>query len=400
MSVFLLVAGLTGTLLVFYSELDRALNPELMNAAAPAPGARALGPFEIAERVRALLPPGAVHPGVRFDRAPDATAVSGFRTPEGTWQELYLDPYTGRLLGTREWGNILEGTKNLMPFVYRLHYSLALGEIGTLLFGVVALLWTIDCFVGAYLTFPAPAQRSGTRARVAWLSRWLPAWLVRTNKVFSFVFTWHRASGLWVWGLLLVFAWSAVGFNLSAVYAPVMKAVTGMQERVHDRLPELPPPYPQASLELGEAHALGRRYMAQQAEKHGFRVERELWLTHYAEHGVFSYAVVSTLDISKKYPRTEVYFDARDGRFVGLEAATGVNAGNTISNWLIALHLAAVGGIWYRLLVLAFGLGVAALSVSGVWIWWRKRTQRAARVRAPAAPKHTRNSSPLEDARV
>ena len=50
-----------------------------------------------------------------------------------------------------------------MPFLYKLHYSLALGEVNSYLFGVVALLWTIDCFVGAYLTFPPP---SGARRRL------------------------------------------------------------------------------------------------------------------------------------------------------------------------------------------------------------------------------------------
>lgn len=45
-----------------------------------------------------------------------------------------------------------------MPFVYRLHYSLALDTIGTYAFGIIALLWTLDCFIGAYLTLPRGRQ--------------------------------------------------------------------------------------------------------------------------------------------------------------------------------------------------------------------------------------------------
>ena len=37
--VFLVVAGVTGTLLVFYNELDEALNPQLFRAAPATPGA-------------------------------------------------------------------------------------------------------------------------------------------------------------------------------------------------------------------------------------------------------------------------------------------------------------------------------------------------------------------------
>ena len=35
-----------------------------------------------------------------------------------------------------------------MAFVYRLHYSLALGDFGLWLFGVAALVWTLDSVVG------------------------------------------------------------------------------------------------------------------------------------------------------------------------------------------------------------------------------------------------------------
>ena len=40
MTVFLVVAGLTGSLLAFNRELDAALNPELFRVEPPGPGAR------------------------------------------------------------------------------------------------------------------------------------------------------------------------------------------------------------------------------------------------------------------------------------------------------------------------------------------------------------------------
>jgi len=69
--------------------------------------------------------------------------------------QVFVNPYTGEVVGERKWCDITQGLKNLMPFIYRLHYSLALGTVGSYAFGIVALLWTLDCFVGAYLTFPA-----------------------------------------------------------------------------------------------------------------------------------------------------------------------------------------------------------------------------------------------------
>jgi uncharacterized iron-regulated membrane protein len=276
-----------------------------------------------------------------------------------------VNPYTGEVLGHRKWGDLSEGWVNLMPFLFQLHYALALGDVGILLFGVIALLWTVDCFIGAYLTFPLPDQRQRARPGV-WLKRWAPAWQIKTHRLFAF----------WLWVLLLVFAWSAVGLNLGEVYKPVMAATFGLVESVHDRLPELPHPHPKARLPLREAHAVGQRLMRHEANARGFAVVREEHLYHAGDHDAYVYAVESNLDISTKYPRTEVYFSAQDGRLIGFDAATGISTGNTITSWINGLHFALVGGFWYRMVVVLMGLLVATLSVSGVWVWWVKRSKR------------------------
>ncbi len=40
-----------------------------------------------------------------------------------------------------------------MPFIWQLHLSLALGEWGAWVLGI-ALVWTLDCLIGFYLTLP------------------------------------------------------------------------------------------------------------------------------------------------------------------------------------------------------------------------------------------------------
>lgn len=376
LTVFLVVAGVTGTLLAFYADLDGLLNPGLVQAKPETPGAPFLEPFELQARFSAQLPPGARALDVQFRPEPGRANRSWVEVTPQTWREYFVNPYTGAVQGSREWGALAAGPRNLMPWLYRLHYSLGLGQVGTLLFGVAALLWTFDCFVGAYLTFPGP-ERRGNGSPLRWLRRWLPAWRVKHQQLFAFVFTWHRASGLWLWAGLLVFAWSAVGLNLNGVYQPVMKALAGQQPSVHEQLPQLSPPYPEPRLTLAQAHVRGRELMAEQAQRRSFRVASERWLRYHADHGVFSYGVQSSLDISSEHPRTEVYFDGRDGNFVGFEAPTGASAGNTVTSYLNHLHFAALGGYWYRALVSLLGLSVAALSLTGALIWWRKRQKRA-----------------------
>lgn len=50
----------------------------------------------------------------------------------------------------RTWGEVSLAKENIMSFLYRLHYTLAFPKhmvmYGTLILGVVALLWFIDSF--------------------------------------------------------------------------------------------------------------------------------------------------------------------------------------------------------------------------------------------------------------
>jgi uncharacterized iron-regulated membrane protein len=367
-SAFLLLAGLTGSVIAFYVPLDRALNPELFVVEPPSSGAAVLDPFVLREKLIAQLPASSELNGVVLYREPDSSV--------NYWvdqRDVFVDPYSGRVLGVRKFGELSLRRQDFLTFLYRLHFSLALGDVGGTLFGVIALLWTLDCFVGAYLTFP-PALRQRAAGR-AWFVRWLPMWLLNTSKLFSFIFTWHRASGLWLWLVLLVFGWSAVALNLSDyVYKPVMGALFGAMDEPFERLPELKPPMKKPPLPLREAHALGQRLMAAEAKRRNFRLMGERYLVYLPEHGAFSYTVESSLDIDARLAQTTLGFDGA-GRVLAFQAPTGQHAASTLTSWIIALHFGAVRelGLAYRIFVCVFGQLVAALSVSGVWIWWKKR---------------------------
>jgi uncharacterized iron-regulated membrane protein len=87
--------------------------------------------------------------------------------------------------------------------------------------------------------------------------------------------------------------------------------------------------------------------------------------------------VRSSRDIQDKRGRTRVFFDANDGSLKLVLLPTGQFSGNTITSWLIALHDANVFGLPYRIFVSALGLVIAMLSVTGVYIWWKKRKARS-----------------------
>jgi len=116
--------------------------------------------------------------------------------------------------------------------------------------------------------------------------------------------------------------------------------------------------------------------MVEEASRHGFAIERAVAFGYQPSRGVYFYSVRSGRDISHKIVRTFAYFDGDTGELQFLDLPTGQYSGNTVTSWLVALHTADVFGLPYRLLVCALGLVITMLSVTGVYIWWRKRRAR------------------------
>jgi uncharacterized iron-regulated membrane protein len=368
MTVFLILVGLTGSMLAFKTDLERLICPRIY--AAPRPGVPPLDFATLAERAGARVPQGQVvtvgleEPDqalVVFEPREDPAAGKPY---ELGFVQMFVDPWTGEELGRRRPGDLSQGLINLMPFIWDLHLSLALGAWGAWVLGIVALVWTIDCFVGFYLTLPVSSD--------AFWRRWKPAWLVKWKAgAYRLNFDLHRAGGLWVWPMLFVFAWSSVMLNLPEVYGPVTRAAFDYQPPPeHDTAT---PPHP-PSLDFRAALSTGERLMAVQAAKHGFSVERPIMF--YRMGGVYTYLVKSSRDIRDKLGLTKIEFDADTGALNSLELPVGERSGNTISAWLYALHMGDVFGLPYRIFVCVLGLVIAMLSVTGVYIWWKKRKAR------------------------
>lgn len=382
MSGFLIIAGLTGALLVWYYELDALINPQWLRVEPPATHSEPLSPFVLREKVDEAFPTAAVnwmmlappdaHSPVRFFIAPEpGTAALPI-------DEVFVDPYSGNILGGRLWGDITQGVTNLMPFVHRLHHSLALGTLGTWAFGIVSLLWILDCFIGAWLTFPPRQSRNGPpRPRRFW-KRWIPAWKVRWHATpHKRHFDLHRAGGLWPWALLLVFAWSSVAMNLHAeIYRPTTETFLAFQEDplIHVPVRELPSRHPQIGWEQG--FRIARQRLETLAAERDFSIEAVERFAYLPDKNALKLMARTGRDVNQRFGETWVYVDATTGSPLGHYLPTGEASGDTLTTWLTTLHIATVGGLPYRLVVTLLGLVVAMLSVTGVMIWWRKRKAR------------------------
>lgn len=402
LAAFLVLAGLTGALLVWHEELDAAINPHWMRVEPPVDrhAPPTLSRLELRERVQRAYPDAWVHWVPLRQGAPDqalsfwiegAPDASGRHVDLGV-DEVFVNPHTGDVLGARRWGDIGQGVGNLMPFIYRLHHSLALGTVGTWVFGVVALLWTLDCFVGAWLTFPARSRTDQGAAGVsARLSRWAPAWKLRwRGGIYKLNFDVHRAGGLWPWAMLLVLAWSSVAFNLyEPVYKPVTGAVLDIAPDPREQLPRRHDEQPDPAMGWAAALTAARQHMAAVATQKGLQLLGEERFSYDAHRGLVRLEVTSNRDVSERRGRTAVFVDATNGQLLATRMPTGEAAGDTVTTWLLTLHMAHVWGLPFRLLMTLLGAVVALLSLTGVIIWWRKRAARRHPPSARGAVRHS-----------
>lgn len=383
MAGFLIIVGLTSSLLAFYTELEHLINPHWY----PVHGLeKPLDAATLAERLELREPRLQVSEinlesfyggGAAVWVTPRIDPASGEPYELG-YDHIILDPVTGAEIQHRTWGAISEGWGNLMSFVYKLHYSLALDMIGVWLLGICALIWTLDCFVGFYLTLPARRKllpESVSHSKRSFWQRWQPAWKIRWRAgSYKLNFDLHRAGGLWLWAMLLMFAWSSVYMNLwDTVYTWTTQAVFEYKAPWTE-LKLLSKPLEQPQLNWRQAQGRGEALMAEQARLHDFIVERPVALKLDRERGAYTWQVRSNLEIddhSRRYT-TQVIFDANTGALKLVLLPSGQYTGNTVSNWLYALHMANVFGLPYKIFVCVMGLVITMLSVTGVYIWLKK----------------------------
>jgi len=384
-AAFLAVAGLTGSVIAFYHELDEWLNPELFRAAH---SGAALSPLALSERIEREHPelfvtwlPLEVETGhsVEMGVAPRIDAASGRPHTLG-YDQIFVDPASGAVLGARQWGACCLERRNLLPFLYTVHYSLHMpGNWGIWLMGIVGLVWIIDCFLGFYLTLPARARAksedeeetmhpNGSTGRGFW-QRWRSAWRLKRNAGAARLnFDLHRAGGLWFWGLLLMLAVSSVSFNLhEQVFEPVVNAISPLTPTPFDAREErapgdlLEPGVPLATV-LGNAEREARRRGWTEAASGIF------YNPLYGLHGVRFGA-----DHAPGLGNSWLYFDGQSGEPLGGHVPGEGSAGDVFHQLQYPLHSGQILGLPGRIVICITGLAVAMLSVTGVVIWARKR---------------------------
>ena len=410
------MAGITGALLAFHDELDDMFNHKLAYI-----DKQNMPQLSIATLHDKVI---STYPEYNFSSMPtsleaDKSAVfsvdrvrgqSAKNQPKAPFQEVYINPYNGDILGTRnkdEWS-----WRNTMWKVFWLHRDLLLGDMGKLLLGLIALLWTINCFIGFYLTLPRTLKKSHethrktVKKRASFIKRWLPAWKIRRKtNTFKLNYDLHHAFGLWLWLMLFTIAWSSVGFNLKSVYQPVMQAVVGFEgrqgkEREKGRAnkadqssAQVIPAIAPGSNETGSAALVNKAkvskdnsiaYLTEQAniaaQNNRVTVEQSLGIRWVAEKGQWQMRFKTNKDIGTHGGASSITVNAVTGKVEKVNFGYQSSFGSKVDQWLSTLHMGnishGISHLLYQVFLALIGLAVAVLSATGVYLWYKGRQQR------------------------
>lgn len=374
---FLFIAGLTGAVIAWDHELDEWANPRLFQAASGATDTP-LAPLELARRAEAADPrlrvsflPLTLEPGhtamlgvaARIDPATGAPYALGFN-------QLAMDPATGQAQGRRQWGRISLSRENLLPFLYKLHYTMHIPkgwdiEFGVWLMGVVSAVWIADCFLALWISFPS--ARTWRKS----LSFRLRQGGAKLN------FDLHRSGGVWVWGLLLMLAVTSVSLNLGTqVMRPLVSVLSPLtpspfQSRQGSRERELADPLLSREQAIAVAETEGRRRGWTAPAGSIFYAQR------FGIYGVAFFTPDNDRD-DDGMGNEVLYLDGDTGAVVGEKVPGQGTAGDVFMQAQLPLHSGRLLGTPGRVLMSFMGVFVAALSVTGLVIWVRKRRGRMA----------------------
>lgn len=400
-AAFLFMSGITGAIVSWDHELDGWLNPDLFEVTREGPLKTPLELAALAEAADPRVWATFVYLNVEADHAYEVYIFPKVDPATGEsyvvdYNQVFMDPVTGEILGRRLWGAVEFTRANLMPFIYKLHYSLHLPDPwGMWLMGGIACLWTLDCFVGFYLTLPVRRRPDPTRALSVgralargWWARWKPAWLIKwQGSSYRINFDLHRAFGLWFWGFLFTLAVSSASLNLDTEVAkPLVSLFSSFTPTPFDTRVAVPfnqPIYPKLTypeiIEKARMDGLARGWDEPPGAIY--------YAPHYGTYSVYMFHPGDEHGTTGGVGPAMLYYDGLDGRPIGSSTPWAGTAGDIFLQVQFPLHSGRIAGLPGRIIVSLSGIAVALLSVTGVVIWWKKHRAHLKSLKARASDR-------------
>ncbi|WP_019449132.1 PepSY-associated TM helix domain-containing protein [Cupriavidus sp. BIS7] len=354
-----ILMGLTGTAISWRDEIDKWLNPDLLQAAS---ATRIPVGAATVESVTAKLmadphygkPNLLMLPTDEHDVFVAYYPIKGAEAGPGRFRQVMIDPITLAVKGERLWGVPGLSRQALMPTVFHLHRYLLSGDTGKTITGVTGMMLFISVLLGVVLWWPKLKARALKQSvRITHGGSWS-----------RFIYTSHRAGGIFVAPILATIAFSGWYLNLPKWVTPIIGSVM----TVSAPFKPVSDPAPEGTHAITPAQAM----TAAQKQFPGAAVTR---ISLPRKPGdAYEVRLRQDGEVRADTGSTRLWLDAYSGRPLGVRDPLNAPSGDTFINWLFPLHTGEAFGPWGRAFITVFGLVPLAFAVTGVLIWWKRRT--------------------------
>ena len=367
---FILLAS-TGALYLFRDELNLVFEHRLLTVA-HASGARALPAETLVARATLAVPGEAA--SYTPPLAPGRSAQVMVRDGAEQLVSVFVDPATGRVLGQ------VPEESRLMPTISRIHSLIILGAGPNLIIEVVGGWAMLLVLSGLFLWWPRGRRggvvsvRGAPARRVWWRDLHAVTGLFACAVLMFLAVTGMPWSGFWGERFARMIDGAGLGMPDSvspAAFASDSLGAVAPGSWTLDR--SAPPSEPAAGKPLPIAFAVARAQALGLPPGYVVRLPAGpdgVYTLHSYPQDVTRQRIVHLDQYSGK-----VLADVRYGDF---------GAGAKATEWAIAVHMGRQYGFANQLVMLAGCLGIVALSITGVVMWWKRRP--AGRLAAPPAP--------------
>ena len=358
LGAWFVLLGLTGSLLVFYVDLEPAFDATV----APRPATRPVSAEAVVQALQAAHPERRAGWRIELPAPGQALVTARYLRPQETAGRSFapllvsVDANTGQVVASRFWGD------TAMTWLYDLHYALLLDRVGRQAVALAGVALVLSAASGLWLWWPTAGHwRQALRfARDASPQR-------RTYDL-------HKWGGLVALPFLVVLGVTGSVLGWPSLYEPAM-ARLGISTAV---------PQPRSSSSTGSRmsadEVLGRvKALWPQAQARWLDVPGD-------DNPAGSYRVRARLpgEPGDRFPASLAWFDRRSGELLATRTPADFGSADVFHQWLHPLHSGEAFGLAGRVSVCASGVLPLLLAVTG-WLRWQHK-RRARRSLAAAGP--------------
>ncbi len=342
------LSGLTGSLLVFYVELDEILNPKLQITATQSQQPKQ-SLATIYQSLKAYHPDRTGAWRLEMPRHSQAMMMARYyKAKEKAHLHFapliaWANPYTAEVVSSRFWGDFV------MTWIYDLHFQLLLDKTGMIVMGIFGIMMLVSVSIGLYLWWPKPGKFNSALT------------FKKKSSYERFIYDLHKTNGVYSFIIVLLLLVSGVVLELPDYVNPVIDKFSPLYKTpdIHSIKPE-----GRTRISLDEAAAVASKR---------YPMAKLRWLeTPADEQGSYIVRIYQEGEPSERFPKTLLWIDQYTGEILAVREPSLEKSGDTFLNWMHPLHSGEIAGLTGRIIVFICGFVPLILYTTG-YIRWRQK---------------------------